>query len=84
MSADLDKANAEGSLDSFVRGLYSHKLVPGAFCIVALGMHILLVCVQGCADLFGADKEGCELNGNRSSKVLLPGSVLTKCTNRLP
>ena len=65
----------EGSLDSFVHGLYSHKLMVGAFCIVALGVHILLVYVQRCADLFGVHKEGCKLNGNMNSKVLLPNQV---------
>lgn len=58
------------------------KLMPGAFCIEVLGVHLLLVYLQGCADLFGAEKEGWELNGNRNSEVLLPGFVLTKPTNR--
>lgn len=55
----------------------------GAFCIVALGVHIPLVDAPGCADFSGVDKEGCELNGNRASKILLPASVVTKCTSRL-
>lgn len=55
----------------------------GAFCIVAVRVHIPLVYVQGCADFFGVDKEGRELNGNRTSKILLPASVVTKRTSWL-
>ena len=52
-------------------------------CFVVLGVHSLPVYVQGCADFFAVGKEGWELNGNRNSEVLLPGSVLAKYTNQL-
>lgn len=39
----------------FFGGLNSHKLRSGVFCIVALGVRLPLVYVQGRADFFGVE-----------------------------